>query len=110
MVDHLECARILAVKATVKSGREPQVNGGRQAPEWTDRVTGVLEACKKGFSKRARSLQGKRIYRRSLGGCGMSRPQFFQAIFISHNHYRRFLRWLLSGGFAARASFAGWSF
>jgi hypothetical protein len=25
----------------------------------------------------------------------MSRPQFFQAIFISHNHCYRFLRWLL---------------
>jgi hypothetical protein len=58
MVDHPECARILGAKATVKRGREPQANGGRQAPEWTDRVTGVLEACKKVFSKRARSLRG----------------------------------------------------
>lgn len=51
MVDHLERARILGAKATVKSGREPQVNGGQQAPKWDDRVTGVLEACTKVFSK-----------------------------------------------------------
>jgi hypothetical protein len=58
MVDHLECARILGAKATVKSGRGPQVNGGRLATEWTDRANVVLKAYEKVFSNRARSLRG----------------------------------------------------
>jgi hypothetical protein len=53
MVDHPECARILGAKATVKSGREPQANGGRQAPEWADRVTGVLEGLQEGFQQKS---------------------------------------------------------